>query len=61
MKPTTMVISPGAQESLWPRTMIQARIRGESAPASSNQRRIGNVSKPAQLKSPVPQMNAFGS
>src|SRR5215208_1394402 len=38
--------------------MIHARIRGESAPARRNQRRIGNVSNPAQEESPVPQSQA---
>ena len=61
MKPTTMVISPGAQDSLCPRTMIHARINGESAPAIRNHRMIGNVLNPVQLKLPLPQMNAFGS
>src|SRR4051794_31795409 len=53
-----MVSSPGAQESLWPRTMIQARISGDRAPAISNQRRMGKVSNPVQLKSFVPQIQA---
>src|SRR4051794_32276151 len=53
-----MVSSPGAQESLWPRTRIQARISGDRAPAIKSHRRMGKVSNPVQLKSFVPQIHA---
>ena len=53
----TIVSSPGAQESLWPRITIQARIRGAAAARISSQRRIGKVSKPVHWYSSLPQMN----
>ena len=43
--PTTAVISPRGQESWWSRRMIQARISGATAAASSSQRRIGCASQ----------------
>ena len=44
--PTTAVISPRGHDSSWSRTMIQARMNGAAAAASSSQRRIGCASQP---------------
>src|SRR4051812_37872261 len=57
--PTTAVISPRGHESSWSRTMIQARMSGAAAAASSSQCRIGWTVQP--VSDPVaPSMLAFG-
>src|SRR2546423_5667314 len=50
---TTAVISPRGQDRAWPRRMIQLRISGAAAAASSSQRRIECASQPLSDAGPL--------
>src|SRR5512132_3673315 len=61
VRPTIAVTSPRGQDSAWPRTTIQARMKGAAAAASSSQRAIGKVSQALQLELPTPHAQLAGS